>query len=313
MNITLFDTSAATDNLGDEIIMNAIEKVVRQLFPDAYIYKVATHEYMSRVSRRILARSELSFVCGTNLLSSNMSFRGIQWKLNPWDVSVLDHAILCGVGWRDYDKKPNAYTRWLLGRVLKHNQVHSVRDRYTKERLSNIGVDVVNTSCPTLWELTPEHCAVIPQKKTDSVLTTLNWYRPSQEIDADFLKALTRNYKKVYFWPQTSQDIGYFEGLGVSGIKRISPSMTTYNTFLENEDVDFIGHRLHGGIRALQKLKRSLITAVDNRATEISRDTGLPIIDRPDLAGMEKWIWSEAPTTLALPTEAISQWKQQFA
>ena len=39
MNLTLFDTAAATDNLGDEIIMQAFEHEMGKIFPEAYIFR----------------------------------------------------------------------------------------------------------------------------------------------------------------------------------------------------------------------------------------------------------------------------------
>jgi hypothetical protein len=43
-------------------------------------------------------------------------------------------------------------------------------------------------------------------------------------------------------------------------------------------DVDFVGARLHGGIRALQRGRRTLTIALDNRAREIAGDTGMPVV-----------------------------------
>ena len=38
--IVLFDTSVASNNLGDEIIMDAVERIVRQTLPDVYAFRV---------------------------------------------------------------------------------------------------------------------------------------------------------------------------------------------------------------------------------------------------------------------------------
>ncbi len=54
--------------------------------------------------------------------------------------------------------------------------------------------------------------------------------------------------------------------------------------------VDYIGTRLHGGVFCLLRGKRSLIVEVDNRATEIARDTGLPTVKRVDLETLRRWI-----------------------
>lgn len=311
MNITLLDTSIATDNLGDEIIMDAIESTVRGLLPGTGVDRVATHKYMTSVSRQLLKRSELSIVCGTNILESHMWLRP-QWKLRPWDVTALNNAVLCGVGWRAYSIKPDPYTNWLLRKVLNKDYIHSVRDRYTAEKLTSLGLNVVNTSCPTLWELTPERCAAVPSKKADTVLTSLTWYIPRPSTDRAILDLLVKKYKEVYFWPQQSEDSDYLASLGVAGIKFLEPSLSAYDEFLETVDTDYVGLRLHGGIRCIQKGRRSLVIPVDNRATEISRDTGLPTIARDDLMGIERWISVPEKIALNLPNEAIAQWKDQF-
>jgi polysaccharide pyruvyl transferase WcaK-like protein len=311
MILTLLDTSAVSDNLGDQIIMSAIESVARELFPDSYVYRVATHEYMSRVSRRILAKSDLTLVCGTNLLSSNMIFR-TQWKLNPWDAFSFRNTVLVGVGWRDYDRPPDAYAIWLLKRILSSGHTHSVRDAYTFDKLTVFGKKVANTSCPTLWRLTPEHCKTIDSKKSDAVVTTINWHRSNPEADKGMLQILKQSYNDVYFWPQASEDIPYFESLAVSGIRSVPPNLEVYDELLKAGNIDFIGCRLHGGIRAMQRGRRALIITVDNRAAEISRDTGLPTVQRTDLKAIESWIEAETPVSLALPTAAIERWKSQF-
>jgi polysaccharide pyruvyl transferase WcaK-like protein len=81
---------------------------------------------------------------------------------------------------------------------------------------------------------------------------------------------------------------------------------------LRNESVDFIGLRLHAGIRSLQRSRRTLIVAIDNRATEISKDTNLPVVARGDLKAIESWITTSSPTKIQLPEAAIASWKQQF-
>jgi len=175
MNLTLFDTAAATDNRGDEIIMQAFEHEMGKIFPEAYIFRVATHEYMTSASRRLIRDSAFAFVCGTNLLSPHMIRP--KWKLRPWDGLFLDNAILCGVGWCGYRQPADGYTRWLLNRILKNGAIHSVRDNYTMSRISKLHHNLVNTACPTMWVLDKRHCEAIPKQKTDVVVTTLNsWH-----------------------------------------------------------------------------------------------------------------------------------------
>lgn len=310
--ITILDTTVASDNLGDQIILDAVKDVLQEVLPEAYPYHVATHEYMTRISKSLLAKSDVAFVAGTNILASNMEAR-VLWKLNPWDAFAFRDTILLGCGWMNYMKQPNTYSRWLLKRVLADRYIHSVRDSYTEEKLRSLGKQVVNTSCPTMWRLTPEHCQHVPTSKAPAVVTTLTFYLRRPEEDGEMLRMLKDRYATVYFWPQQREDMAYFESLGVSGVRYVNPSLSAYNRFLDNEDVDFVGTRLHGGIRALQKHRRALIVRVDNRATEIAKDTGLPTMERKDFVHMNEWISGSETPDIRLPTANIARWKQQFA
>jgi len=114
------------------------------------------------------------------------------------------------------------------------------------------------------------------------------------------------------FFPQQKPDFDYLSRLGFGDIVIAATTNEGYTEFLEREAVDVIGSRLHGGIRAMQKGRRSLILAVDNRAAEIARDTNLPVRDRADTSGIERWIQAAEKTEIRLPTQAISDWKAQF-
>ena len=81
-----------------------------------------------------------------------------------------------------------------------------------------------------------------------------------------------------------------------------------------SEDSVYVGTRLHCGARFLQQGRNALIIAVDNRAAEIKKDTGLPVVLRNDFETIRSWL--EGLTDWApinLPLDAIKQWKQQFA
>ncbi len=92
----------------------------------------------------------------------------------------------------------------------------------------------------------------------------------------------------------------------------ISPNLHSLNETLSLKDIDYIGTRLHAGIRALQYKKRTLILAVDNRAAEISKDINLPVIDREKVDQIESWINSSYKTEIKLPEQNIERWKKQF-
>ncbi|MEA3535448.1 polysaccharide pyruvyl transferase family protein [Rhizobium sp. CC-YZS058] len=309
--ITLMDTTVASDNLGDQIIVDAVKDVLLEVLPDAYPYTVATHEYMTKASKSLLQKSQYAFVAGTNILASNMEAR-VLWKLYPWDAYSFNNAVLLGCGWMNYMKAPNKYSAWLLKKVLSSEVIHSVRDSYTEEKLRSFGKRVVNTSCPTMWKLNPEHCAKIPTTKAPAVVTTLTHYLNRPEEDGEMLRILKERYERVYFWPQQHADMEYFQKLSIPGILQINPTLAAYNDFLDKNNIDFVGTRLHGGIRAMQKFRRALIVKVDNRATEISKDTGLPTMDRKDFKRMREWIDGSPVPVITLPLEAIATWKGQF-
>jgi hypothetical protein len=55
-----------------------------------------------------------------------------------------------------------------------------------------------------------------------------------------------------------------------------------------------------------------LIIEVDNRATEIARDTNLPTVKREDFDFIEKWIGCSEPLNLRLQTGAQQQWRDRL-
>jgi polysaccharide pyruvyl transferase WcaK-like protein len=310
--ITLLDTAAASTNLGDQIIMDAVRRELSVLFPHCYVYSVATHERMGRHSRHLLRRSEFAIAGGTSLISSHMWFRP-DWKLHPRDSCAKYKITLMGVGWYQYQREPDLYTRWLLRGVLSKQHMHSVRDSYTKNMLASIGVtNVVNTGCPTLWRLTPERCAQIPRKKAKNVIVTLNTFMPRPDLDRQLLKTLRSHYRKVYFWVPTETDYAYAAKLDPELIY-LKPSLEGLDDLLESdESLDYVGNRLHPGIRAMQKGRRTIILEIDNRAREMGADFGLPTIERDAFEDLSMLIENPLETRVRVPRDAIDQWKKQF-
>ncbi len=310
--VTLFDTSIATNNLGDEIIMDAVERIVREIVPDAYLFRVPTHDVISSASWKLVASSRLGVVGGTNLLKSRMNHRPL-WRLRLPDAFNLRGLVLLGVGYQGYDEEmPSAYTRWLLRRILHPGAVHSLRDAYTQRKLAPLGLRAVNTSCPTLWELDEARCAKVAAVRARAAVALLTHYNPRPESDRGMIELLLRSYDKVHFWPQQFEDRAYLDSLGNFGLRMIPPSVADFTALLDAEPVDVVGSRLHGGIRALQRGRRAQIMTIDNRAREIARDTGLPVLERDDLEGLARWIENPAPLKLELPKAAIAEWRESF-
>lgn len=250
----------------------------------------------------------MAVVGGTNLLSSNMPWYQ-QWKIGPLSAQYLrNKVILMGVGWWQYQDEPNAYTTWLLNRVLSKDHVHSVRDDYTMERLQKMGFEVLNTACPTMWQLSAMTASATRPK---TCIVTLTDYNKDVDEDEWLLNEVSKYYESVIVWPQAVKDAAYAKQL-TGTFSVIEPALTAYDELLNSTDADYIGTRLHGGIRAFQRNHWGFIVAVDNRALEIGRDTMLPVHARGQRDQIAASIKARDSRSISLPTSAISEWRSQF-
>lgn len=313
--ISVFDTSISTLNVGDGIIMDAVLEEIGIIFSQHQQVRIPSHDKIGITSLSILRRSDTALVGGSNILSSHMN-KYKQWRLSPVDAFFLrDKITLLGVGWRDYQGEADLYTRTLLRRILRSGGLHSVRDTYTEGKLRSVGINnVVNTGCPTMWRLTKEHCGNIPKKISTNVIFTLTDYSKNIEADRRLIEILKSNYSGVKFWIQGSKDFGYLRSFGTltEDIAVVPPNLAAYNRILEENDLDYVGTRLHAGIRALQKGKRALIVGIDNRAKEKKKDFNLPVIDRDQIMDIESAIKNEFTTDIRMPFDKIKLWKDQF-
>lgn len=310
--ILIFDTSIATQNLGDLIILDSVKNSLEKMFPYGRFFNTATHEVIGMASYKLCKNSDFAFVAGTNLLSSNMNSYN-QWKVNFYDAAFLKNIILMGVGWWQYQNGVNLYTKLLYRRLLNNKFLHSVRDNYTKEKLSDAGVyNCINTGCPTTWSLTPQHCEDIPKLKSDSVVFTLTDYKKDHTKDSKLIRYLSENYETIYFWPQGSGDLEYLESFPCD-VEVVAPSLKAFDFILTNsKSIDYVGTRLHAGIRALQHKRRTIIIGVDNRAAEIAKDIELPFLTREEIDGLDDMINGKWATLLSIDFDAIETWRSQF-
>jgi polysaccharide pyruvyl transferase WcaK-like protein len=313
--ITIFDTSILSENMGDFIIMDSVKKELRDLFQNDMFFYSLTHDKISKATYRLNKISDYSFIGGTNLLSSNMN-RYNQWKINMFDSIYLKNIILLGVGWWQYQGEPNFYTKYLLKKILHKNVIHSVRDSYTETMLNSIGINnVINTGCPTMWRLTKEHCLGVPKSKAQNVIFTLTDYNKKYEEDQELINILKANYEKVFFWPQGSGDLDYIKSLKhIENIKILGGNLFSLDTLLENKklSLDFVGTRLHCGIRALQNRRRTVILGIDNRAIEKSKDFNLKVLPRDDIRELKKIIQNAFSTEIVNKETNMNRWKRQF-
>ena len=312
--ISVLDTAITSYNLGNQIIMESVYDIVEELFPEDFLYQLPWEGAVSPTAHACMRSSDYVFFGGTNSLSSNI-LKYKQMGFRARDLLRFSSLTLLGMGWWQYQGRPDFYTRAFIRRLLSGSTLHSVRDEYTKTKLADIGVsNVLNTCCPTTWKLTPEHCASIPKNKSDSVMVTLTDYNQSRASDERLLSELVDSYSNVFYWVQGAGDLMYIRSF--KGFERdiniVSPKIKKYDFALDSYDCDYIGTRLHAGIRAIQRGKRALILAVDNRAAEIAKDIGLNVRSRDDVSGISDFIGGRYETRLKVPFDEINRWKAQF-
>lgn len=315
-NIILYNPAISSMNIGDAIIGEGAKDNLDFLLKDSFIVEVSTHLPMSFYYMRYLKNADFKFVCGSNLLKSTFFGFKRQWDITLRLSKTCGPVILVGAGWWQYGNKMNLYTKILLKSILSKEYIHSVRDEYTKKMLQSIGINnVINTSCATMWKLTSDHCRDIPTKKGRNVVFTLTDYNKDIKNDKMLIDILFKYYENIYFWPQGLEDMNYLRELNVSTskVKVLAPSLEAFNKVLLEGNVDYIGTRLHGGVRALQKKVRSIIVAIDNRAIEKNKDFNIPIILREEIEKIdEKFINVDFRTQINIPEENIKRWKEQF-
>lgn len=310
--ISVFDTTVSNYNLGNQIIMEAVYKHLKEIFPMDFFFKLPNMEITDHTLQYI-GWSDLLFFGGTNALCGEMN-KYSQWGLNKKNYKKIKNIILMGMGWWQYQDVVNKYTRRLLESSLSSIYFHSVRDSYTEKKLNSIGLcNVINTGCPTLWDLTEQHCSVIPKRKSDEVVFTITDYMKNLSRDKAIFDELKKNYSKIHVWIQGMGDYEYLNSnLNCKDVTFIGPDLRYYDDFLSKNDVDYVGTRLHAGIRALQHKKRTIIIGIDNRAQEMKRDFNIPVVPESELYGLAEKLNSFLDIKIKLPVEQIERWKKQF-
>lgn len=324
--IILHNTAIGSRNMGDYIIVQSAKRELRPIIRKSTIIELPTHTppfrhfsvrklpFHKNTKSSELKSYDYGFVCGTNLLEKNMLRRQAQWNITLREAKYLKNSVFVGVGAGTIGRI-NLYTRILLRRTLSDSYIHSVRDEEAKTMLEEIGLKAINTGCVTLWMLNKEHCEKIPQKKANKVVFTLTDYNQDKKNDRILIDILRRNYSELYFWVQGTKDMEYLRSITkINDINIIYPDYENYESFLKSNECDYVGTRLHAGVKAMQSLKRSIIVIVDNRARSIKRDNNIVAIERSDIdKSLEDMINSEFETKLSINQDAIAKWKGQFS
>lgn len=323
--IAILDTSVMSDNMGDHIIMDSARLQLQNITREAFVFNMPTHTPVFNQYQQLLKmlfkpqsvpKFDYKFVCGTNLASKNMKRVQNLWNIHKSDLRYINDFIFVGVGTDGLVKCHNNYTKNFYLKALSHRYIHSVRDEKTKLFLEEMGIKSVNTGCVTMWSLTPEHCRDIPKIKSDNVIFTVTDYARNTASDLLMIETLLKNYEKVFCWIQGACDLDYINQLLADDVKNkiqlISPQLNYFDEFLNTYNCDYVGTRLHAGIRAIQKKKRAIIIGVDNRAKDMSDSYNINYLDRNDLNLLDNMINNSIETNVNINKENINLFLNQF-
>lgn len=323
MEIILFNTAVGTSNLGDEIINRSALVGIEALIDNSFVIEYGSHlknlgilHYLIKSTKvEYSERCDYKFVLGTNLLTSNIVRSIRQWPVGPISRLLYKECILMGVGTTYNNIHMDFFTKQLYEQILNKNIAHSVRDEKSKKLLESIkGISAINTGCPTLWGLTEEVCDKIPKEKMKNVVISLSGYSSQRDKlrDQIFIKEIEKNYEKVYFWVQTTEDEKYYSELSHRKEVQKIYSLKNFENVCRNANVDYVGTRLHGGIFAMQNNVRSIVIEIDHRAAGFKETNNIVTIKRENIDSLNELINSKFKTEIRIPEKEIKQWKKQF-
>lgn len=317
MNLFLTDPTSHTEgesvqNLGDIIIKDAVADHFSEVSAAAFDWVPID----LKEKPILLSDDSLLILAGANIIANNPHFNRYVWRPGASNRRLRNFLILFGVGWWKYQRTPGFMTKCFYNRyLLKETIQHSVRDGYTLRMLNKAGIgNVINTGCPTMWRL-PERLSF--QRDIERVVFTLTDYSRDPEKDRALINELFKNYDSVFFFPQGTGDERYMYSLLKPEMKDkitvLARSIEAYNSILSYDPIDYVGTRLHAGIRALQYGRRAFIVALDNRAVEISKDTGLPVLKRTDAHRLSEMKHNFTEFALNINRDGIREFKERLA
>ena len=300
---TSHQLNGAIQNLGDVFIKEAILDHLKVASSARWV-PLSGFDYQFKPGSR-----SCLILAGANVLSNNPFLNPWVWKPSLRQCFGQHFVVLFGVGWWQYQARFNRISRGFYRRALLGPPVmHSVRDGYTAQKLRGCGLtNVMNTGCPTMWKL-PDHMA-FEGRKPDRVVFTLTDYKKDPRNDTVLVDFVLEHYDEIYFFPQGTGDPEYLDALNPEGdqkrIQTLDRNVDAFDRLLQSQPLDYIGTRLHAGIRALQHGRRAFVLIVDNRAAEISRDTGLWGIPREAVQSLAAKIEKDFELELTLDRNAI--------
>jgi polysaccharide pyruvyl transferase WcaK-like protein len=313
----------ASSNLGDLIIAESVSKVLDEVLPGSQVHRFPSQCSLSASEYRTIRALPFSILGGTNAISSfqgGYSFYQEQYGLF-FLLPKFTNTILLGVGWGEgYPSPPSRRMCLFYRAVLSNRWIHAVRDDFTQQNLSKIGIPrVINTGCPTLWGL---HGRATQRTQTAvrNCLFTVTDYARDPVADNSLIELLAGDTAaRLFFFPQGRNDLAYIQHLDAfqrfrHRIRVLEHSISDLRELVSGgEPLVYVGTRLHCAIFCMQQGQEALILKVDHRADEMGRDFSLPVVNRRDLEAIRNWIRGHLDLgTIHLPLAQISKWKSQF-
>ncbi|HUR65276.1 MAG TPA: polysaccharide pyruvyl transferase family protein [Chitinophagaceae bacterium] len=311
-----------SDNIGDVIIFEAIHSILTKLFPQSEIIRVSLHQDLKRKEKDLVKNARYAFVGGSNILTSDI--RNFP-RLTPvktkgfYFYPGFKNVIYMGAGWCAYQKKIDWATRIYYRNIMHKNIYHSIRDDYSLHMLNEIGCrNTLFTSCPSTWELKTAYKNIF-QHELNKVLLMFTYYYADRESDNEVIEIiLETGTAEIFFFPQCREDTAYLKSLpsykdNSAKFRIMSHSLEELHQLVSSVKLNYIGTRLHGGIKCMSLENPAAVIAVDNRATELGKSINLNAVKRKELKGLRKWVNGDLqPGPVVLPTENIKKWQDQF-
>lgn len=318
----IFNTYIGTSNQGDKIIYESLYSQLKDTLDKCFVVEYTTHTknfsfyqyWRMRSKRRFIENANYKFIMGTNLLSSDIFGTNLQWMIGLLSYFPYKDVIMAGVGTTQDHQSLTTYSKFIYKLILNRKYIHSARDEQSTDLLRQMGVQALNTGCPTLWMLSQEHCNAIPTRKSSQVVFSLSGYSDQCDpiLDQKMIDVIENNYDDIFFWCQTIQDEKYLCTLKTSKPIKVVYSLPAYANILDKGNIDYIGTRLHGGVYALQHKCRAIVISIDQRARGFHESNNLPILERTKIEELDNMINSEFKTFIKLNTDNIRTFKKQF-
>ncbi|TFF16784.1 MULTISPECIES: polysaccharide pyruvyl transferase family protein [Cellulosimicrobium] len=308
--IVVVDPGAASTNVGDQIISEAVDaELVTPLREQGHeVELVPMHGRLTTAHRAALRHARSVIACGTNLLSDHMRFRRA-WHWPADDVDLCRGRLtFLGVGWWQYQRAgiDPVSAAWL--RSLAGDVPWAVRDEYSLARLRRARVPAVHTSCPTLWGVEKQ---TLPSDER-RVVVTFTDYSQDPLADRRLVHALAERFDELLFWPQGPGDREYVDGVRGGTGTMLGPRLEDFDAVLDEPGTAYVGLRLHGGIRAMQRGVPTLVLSIDNRAREIARSVGLRAPSRNAARRYREDLRSGEVVRIDVPRDAVDSWRARW-